>query len=995
MSPPSSYAHWNQPRSQSPHGSVELDDEGFSESSSVYSELVSSEFELEDDEFHEEEFAGILALAELAKESFATSSRGEDLEDYIAYLRDALTVAPRDGQVRADILHSLAYNLYLSVANSHASSFDPLERLNESIHLHRLALYHLSHGNDARATYATCLAVVLRERYSRSGDPDDLHDSIALHLQVLSFRPPGHPDRFESLTNLANCHFACFECLEESNDLESAVKYDSEALCLLTPDHPKRISALLALAADHGARFWKDELQDDFHRSRALYEEALLLTTTVEDNLRIAQQLASLLFTHYRTNRIVAILDQAIEVCSRPFYATHDISPTTQLPAIRLLADLCLTQYIEGSQEARYLEGAIQYSKRALNYLPEASSLSDRLNALMNLSYALVARFSLTNVADDIEQSIQLCTEAGELSPSGYPSHPRSLRALARSFAIRYEHFHDDHDLQLAFGRYAEAVRDPYGFTRERITWAEEWVELILRHRGQSKLLLEAYMPLLGLLRHLIYFEEDPHLREEDIRTAARVFSGCLQCALHLQDTETVVELVEQRQQMLWRPRYLDDAIPTPLRQRLHSIACELHGSYKGHSSPASLVPSRIRHAGSDDVASRHRNLVDEFHSLVQHLRQYPGLSDLLHPVRFSDLVLDHEHDPVVILIAQARCEAIICRSSGVSRVSLNFTAEDARKVACAFHDMRQGVDEAKFQRLSGLTWDAVVGPVLSALEYTHRTFEPKPKPRVWWCPTGPFTFIPLHAVGHSQAGKQSVCTFDYVVSSYIPSINSLRIHKSKDVECRQKKSLPAPNINTDLPALETTSSKKDDIHLVQIPSPIGSDGLSFSFGYDIDHSSEGQRASFIRLTGPLPDDILATSPQTDSSHLSYSSTTSNLPHLALSYVAFAFLYTQTRPSHASYLTTRAPGLPCESAHPGFALLLGGFRSILSTLPGWENVIHASDTAMVIERVCRGVESMDASDSSLVSYALDNAIRSLRDSGVPLSRLIPFIHIGL
>ena len=50
---------------------------------------------------------------------------------------------------------------------------------------------------------------------------------------------------------------------------------------------------------------------------------------------------------------------------------------------------------------------------------------------------------------------------------------------------------------------------------------------------------------------------------------------------------------------------------------------------------------------------------------------------------------------------------------------------------------------------------------------------------------------------------------------------------------------------------------------------------------------------------------------------------------------------------------------------------------------------------MVIKQVCRDIESMDTSDSSAVPYALDNAIRSLRNSGIPLSRLIPFIHIGL
>src|SRR3984957_2583662 len=44
---------------------------------------------------------------------------------------------------------------------------------------------------------------------------------------------------------------------------------------------------------------------------------------------------------------------------------------------------------------------------------------------------------------------------------------------------------------------------------------------------------------------------------------------------------------------------------------------------------------------------------------------------------------------------------------------------------------------------------------------------------RLWWCPTGPFSFLPIHAAGiYDTKGAESV--FDYVVSSYTPSLKSL-----------------------------------------------------------------------------------------------------------------------------------------------------------------------------------------------------------------------------
>ena len=45
--------------------------------------------------------------------------------------------------------------------------------------------------------------------------------------------------------------------------------------------------------------------------------------------------------------------------------------------------------------------------------------------------------------------------------------------------------------------------------------------------------------------------------------------------------------------------------------------------------------------------------------------------------------------------------------------------------------------------------------------------------PRLWWCPTGPFAFIPVHAAG-IYAEDGSDCVADYVISSYTPTLSAL-----------------------------------------------------------------------------------------------------------------------------------------------------------------------------------------------------------------------------
>jgi CHAT domain-containing protein len=46
-------------------------------------------------------------------------------------------------------------------------------------------------------------------------------------------------------------------------------------------------------------------------------------------------------------------------------------------------------------------------------------------------------------------------------------------------------------------------------------------------------------------------------------------------------------------------------------------------------------------------------------------------------------------------------------------------------------------------------------------------------RPRLYWCPTGIFGCLPLHAAGIYK-GTQRICCSDYVVSTYTPTLTSL-----------------------------------------------------------------------------------------------------------------------------------------------------------------------------------------------------------------------------
>lgn len=55
-----------------------------------------------------------------------------------------------------------------------------------------------------------------------------------------------------------------------------------------------------------------------------------------------------------------------------------------------------------------------------------------------------------------------------------------------------------------------------------------------------------------------------------------------------------------------------------------------------------------------------------------------------------------------------------------------------------------------------------------------------------------------------------------------------------------------------------------------------------------------------------------------------------------------------------------------------------------------------TDATAVTEQIYAEAHAQNITDLNYAAfpYALDKAIRSLRNSGVPLTRWIPFIHVG-
>jgi hypothetical protein len=190
----------------------------------------------------------------------------------------------------------------------------------------------------------------------------------------------------------------------------------------------------------------------------------------------------------------------------------------------------------------------------------------------------------------------------------------------------------------------------------------------------------------------------------------------------------------------------------------------------------------------SEFLARQHRRWAEKWERLIAEVRALDGYAGFLEPKPFGALSRVADSGPVVLVnLDDHRCDALIvsggrvrlCRLPGLT---LGDCVTWANRLLSAFTD-RRGLDagvaransiQVLFAVLEWL-WDTICRPVLTDLGYLDaaRTRTAARLPRVWWCPTGPLTMLPLHAAGrYRDPGAGRLC--DAAVSSYTPTLTAL-----------------------------------------------------------------------------------------------------------------------------------------------------------------------------------------------------------------------------
>lgn len=199
----------------------------------------------------------------------------------------------------------------------------------------------------------------------------------------------------------------------------------------------------------------------------------------------------------------------------------------------------------------------------------------------------------------------------------------------------------------------------------------------------------------------------------------------------------------------------------------------------------------------------RRMALAREWDEIVEQVRGLDGFEDFLRPPRLETLLPAASGGPVVILnVSRWRCDALIVRSSGVDVVELPDLRQDevvarARAYLEAVGTRQGDTERGTFRRDADVVvggddvesalddclrwmWEAFAGRILGHLG--HAATPTGEWPRIWWCPTGPLTLLPVHAAGDHRTPGEAV--LDRVISSYTPTLRAL-------VEARNGKAAP------------------------------------------------------------------------------------------------------------------------------------------------------------------------------------------------------------
>lgn len=688
---------------------------------------------------------------------------------------------------------------------------------------------------------------------------------------------------------------------------------------------------------------------------------------------------------------------------------------------------------------------AISAIRRAVELTPEGHA--DLPVELNNLAGAHLLRFLCVENHSDLAEAISVLRNALQLTPDGHENRPGWLFNLGYALYSRYLLGGAVEDLDQSVVHFKHAANDSLGHPHDRLRAAVYLAGLLHPQGRHSSDILASFDTALGLVSLITGLKKARQCRHISLQPLPGI-------AFSIKRADKGLEWMEEHRRLIWSQlgnfrspfdslHIHDHRLAQSLTRAAKNLDLGATRSTWGRSRISmSQIPVVEEHTEKPRASPE-----EEWEDILKELRASPGFETFLQPTPCSNLL---QHLPeagyvVLIHIDDIRCDAVALLA-GLDKplhIPLDFPLSRAQGYRDGLYNqlqlrgflIREGVPEVATESISsGATpesrpgcddpgpvlrairplpfyvrrgpddrvlrgvlrgiWNSVVKPILDALGITREDKSTgKRLPRIWWCPAGVLSFLPIHAAG-IYGELESESALDYVVSSYIPSIAALNDLKNRRPIDKDRSGLFLTN-QPDVPGVLSIPGTTAEVRSIYAKA-----------------SEHRMRA--LKLEGVTAEECLRRMEEFSSIHLACHAS-SNAADPLQSRFRFhdsslnlaTILKTNLQNADLAFLSacqtsTVEVGLHNEAVHLAAGMLAAGYRRVVATM--WSIDDHTARQVAVdfYDRLLSYGESENHEggfDGALSAQALNDAIQSHRarlshDSEDSLYAWIPYVHFG-
>ncbi|KAG8681352.1 hypothetical protein FRC09_017547 [Ceratobasidium sp. 395] len=537
-----------------------------------------------------------------------------------------------------------------------------------------------------------------------------------------------------------------------------------------------------------------------------------------------------------------------------------------------------------------------------------------------------------------------------------------------------------------------------------RLEAAREWARLCTAYDISS--LLDAYRQIMKLVPQVVWLGTTVQHRYRDISTLGDSVAEAIVTAIELENYDLALEWFEQGRAVVWKQTL---HLRTPI-DRLRDIAPKLSNRIEVvgkaldramYSKPTGLAMTKGI-SSEEQSAQKHRQLAREWENLIEGARNVLGDDNPFQPRNADWLMNAASSGPIIAInVHTDRCDALVLKP-GCSRIahvplpslSLDKLVDASQLLSLSLR--RPGVRHSQkwspvfyypdsphgsFSEVLKLLWLDIVEPIIEYLGYEPRSSVDE-LPRVTWCTAGPLAFLPLHAAGRYDETDSISKTYNYMISSYTPTISTLLSPTKPVSSFRGILTVGQANIGTAgaLPAtvdeLDVISKYAKNLIMTRLdeekatPTAVLEAIRSHSWVHLACHAEQNiddPTKSCFQLHGGTLD-------------------LTKITEEPLKHAVFAFL-------SACQTATGHEDLPDEAVHLAAGMLMAGYQGVIATM--WS--INDRDAPVVADSVYSHLLEGGIPDSTRAAKALHIGVQSLRDKigEENFVAWVPFIHMGL